>query len=194
MFKKYLQVVMIGSTVAFLAACSTTSDEAPVDSMAGGGMGAADGVKTAGLGDGFATQDGKFGGVDGQKGANANSAGGLSGCTLTVGEQTYYFDFNKSDVRDQDLACMKVQSDYLNSHPEAKVLLEGNTDPRGSREYNVALGQHRADAVTAVLKQAGVSDSQMRSVSYGAEKLASQGHSDADYALDRRVNLNYVQK
>ena len=149
-------------------------------------------AKTAGLGDGFATQDGKFGGPDGANGANG-SAAGLSGCTLTVGDQTYYFDFNKSDVRDQDLACIKVQSDYLNAHPEAKVLLEGNTDPRGSREYNVALGQHRADAVTEVLKQAGVSDEQLRSVSYGAEKPVSQGHSDADYALDRRVNLAYVQ-
>ncbi len=193
MFKNYVQVALLGSVIAALGGCATTADQAPVDSLSGAN---ADGsVKTAGLGDGFATKDGKFGGADtNSANTSKDAAGNLSGCTLTVGNQIYYFDFNKSNVRDQDMACLKVQADYLNAHPDAKVLLEGNTDPRGSREYNVALGQNRADAIDAVLKQDGVSESQLRSVSYGAEKLASQGQTDADYALDRRVTLDYVQK
>lgn len=191
MSKKYWQTMVLASVVGVLAGCATTSDDAPVDALNG-----ADGVKnggqTAGLGAqaGFANKDGKFGGSD----ANGSGGKSLNGCTMTVGQQTLYFDFNKSEVRDQDLACIKVQADYLNAHPEAKVILEGYTDPRGSREYNVALGQRRADAVDAVLSQAGVNAAQLRTVSYGSEKLASEGHTDADYALDRRVNLDYVQK
>lgn len=192
MSKKYWQTIMLASAIGVLTGCATTSDDTPVDAL-NAADGATSGGHASGLGDqtGFANKDGKFGGSD----ANGGNGGkGLSGCTLTVGQQTYYFDFNKSDVRDQDMACIKVQADYLNSHPQAKVILEGYTDPRGSREYNVALGQRRADAVDSVLSQAGVNDAQLRTVSYGSEKLASEGHTDADYALDRRVNLDYVEK
>lgn len=190
MSKQYWPTVLLVTVIGALTGCATTSDDTPVDSLNGSDVSSYATAKTSGLGDqtGFANKDGQFGGSD------ANGGKGLSGCTLQVGQQTYYFDFNQSDVREQDMACIKVQADYLNSHPEAKVLLEGYTDPRGSREYNVALGQRRADAVNAVLTQAGVSEGQLRSVSYGAEKLASEGHTDADYALDRRVSLDYVQK
>lgn len=190
MLKNTGWVLVLGAAVSLLSACATTSDDdTPVDAL-NGGNGMTTTVKTSGLGDnnGFADKDGKFGG------AAPAGAEGLDGCSLKVGAQTYYFDFNKDNVRDHDLACIKVQADYLNAHPEAKALLEGYTDPRGSREYNVALGQRRADAVNAVLTQAGVAASQLRSVSYGAEKLASQGHTEADYALDRRVTIDYVQK
>ena len=74
------------------------------------------------------------------------------------------------------------------------VLLEGHTDPRGSREYNIGLGERRAKAVAQVLTDKGVDPSQIRVVSYGAEKLATAGHSDSDYQLDRRVVLVYVQR
>ncbi|CAM4410285.1 MAG: Peptidoglycan-associated lipoprotein [Legionellaceae bacterium] len=109
--------------------------------------------------------------------------------TLKVENQTYYFDFDKSDIQDIDRGSLEVQAKYLASHPSAKVLLEGHTDPRGSREYNIALGERRAKAVASALKLLGVEEAQIRIVSYGAEKLAAQGHSDEDYQLDRRVNL-----
>lgn len=187
MVKKYGQMFALAAVISGLTACATTSDDAPVDAL----NDTTYGVKSTGVGnaDGFANKDNKFGGADA-----SGSGNGLKGCTLQVGSQTYYFDFNKSDVRDPDKACIKVQADYLNSHPEAKVLLEGYTDPRGSREYNVALGQRRADAVNATLSQAGVNANQVRTVSYGSEKLASEGHTEADYALDRRVHLDYVEK
>jgi peptidoglycan-associated lipoprotein len=193
MLKNTWQIMVMGSAISVLCACATTSDDAPVDSLNSPKY--STDVKTSGVADdnGFANKDGQFGGAEGGN-TKSGKTSGLTGCTMTVGHQVFYFDFNKSDVQDQDLACIKVQANYLNAHPEAKVILEGYTDPRGSREYNVALGQRRADAVDAVLSQAGVNASQLRTVSYGAEKLASEGHTDADYALDRRVSLDYVQK
>jgi peptidoglycan-associated lipoprotein len=115
-------------------------------------------------------------------------------CLKEVSNQTYYFDFDKSEVRGEDRACLEVQGRYLSENPKAKIRLEGHTDPRGSREYNIALGERRADAVADVLKLMGVAPSQIRVVSYGAEKLASNGSSDEDYQLDRRVNLVYESK
>lgn len=115
-------------------------------------------------------------------------------CLKEVSNQTYYFDFDKSEVRGDDRTCIEVQGKYLSENPKAKIRLEGHTDPRGSREYNIALGERRADAVADVLKLLGVAPSQIRVVSYGAEKLASNGMSEDDYQLDRRVNLVYESK
>lgn len=183
--KHICQLVLTATSITILAACSTTAgNKAPMDSADSDAASAQ--AKANGLGNdsGFGDSDSKFG-ADGS---------GRKGSNLQVGEQTYYFDFDKSDVHSDDKASIDVQAKYLIKHSDAKLLLEGNTDPRGSREYNVALGQRRADAVLSVLKADGVNPDQVRTVSYGAEKLASQGHSEADYALDRRVHLVYVQK
>jgi peptidoglycan-associated lipoprotein len=83
---------------------------------------------------------------------------------------------------------------YLLSHPLAKIILEGNTDPRGSREYNIGLGERRAKAVANIMLAKGVNPKQIRIVSYGAEKLAVPGHNEADYQLDRRVELVYLSR
>ncbi|MFU8797522.1 MAG: OmpA family protein [Gammaproteobacteria bacterium] len=119
---------------------------------------------------------------------------GIGACTKEIKNQTYYFDFNKSEIRSGDRECIEAQAKFLTANPQAKLLLEGHTDPRGSREYNIALGERRADAVADAFKLLGVAPSQIRVVSYGAEKLASNGTSEDDYQLDRRVNLVYEAK
>lgn len=184
-FKKLAQLLVVSGAVVFIAACSTTGDGASVDNGTGMGGAGAGGAQTSGAGDnsGFANSDGRFGGAD-----------SLDPHYMQVGDQKYYFDFDRSDVHPKYLPSIQVQADYLNQHNNAKVLLEGYTDPRGSREYNVALGQRRADAVAAALKADGVNPSQLRTVSYGAEKLASTDHTEEGYALDRRVHLVYVEK
>jgi peptidoglycan-associated lipoprotein len=122
------------------------------------------------------------------------SASAHAGSNLQVGEQTYYFDFDRSDIHEADRASIEVQGRYLAQHSTAKVLLEGHTDPRGSREYNIALGQRRADSVANTLKVLGAAGSrQIRAVSYGAEK-ALAGSAEQDYQLDRRVHLGYEDK
>ena len=76
-------------------------------------------------------------------------------------------------------------------HPEKHVAIEGNTDIRGSREYNIALGQRRANAVQNILRIQGVQASQIRTVSYGAEKPIAYGNTEAAYSLNRRDDLRY---
>jgi len=111
-----------------------------------------------------------------------------------VSKRTYYFDYNSNLVHRSDIPAISVNADYLRSHPNAKVLLEGHTDPRGSREYNIGLGERRAKAVGDILVAKGVRPVQIRIVSYGAEKLAVPGHTEAAFQQDRRVVLVYLRK
>lgn len=105
--------------------------------------------------------------------------------------QTYYFTFNQSTMRAQDLNALNVQAGYLVSHPNARIRLEGNTDNRGSREYNVALGWRRDQTVSRFLLQQGVKRSQIQMVSFGKEKPVAYGNNDKAWALNRRVDLIY---
>ena len=125
-------------------------------------------------------------------GDNGSYGNGMSPEQL-LAKRTYYFEYDKSDVSDADRAAINANADNLVAHPNYKVLLEGHTDPRGSREYNVALGERRANAVLAIMKAKGVNPDQVRVISYGAERLASAGHSEADFERDRRVVLVYLQ-
>lgn len=107
--------------------------------------------------------------------------------------RTYYFDFDSNIVHEKDKPTIYANAKYLAAHPGVKVMVEGHTDPRGSREYNIGLGERRAKAVATILVSKGVSPSQISIVSYGAEKLAVNGHSEQDYQLDRRVVLAYLK-
>lgn len=108
-------------------------------------------------------------------------------------QRIYYFDFDSNVVHESDKLAIGAQAHYLIAHPHAKVLLEGHTDPRGSREYNIGLGERRAKAVATILKTNGVNADQVRIVSYGAQKLAAPGRTELDYQKDRRVVLVYLQ-
>ncbi|WP_010597085.1 peptidoglycan-associated lipoprotein Pal [Rickettsiella massiliensis] len=110
---------------------------------------------------------------------------------LKVGNQIYYFAFDKSTLQSRDIPSLKVQARYLLMHPRAKVLIDGHTDERGSREYNIGLGNRRALSIARFLRAQGVSQNQILTVSYGAEKPVAFGHSEADYARNRRANLQY---
>lgn len=108
--------------------------------------------------------------------------------------QIYYFDYDSSTVHEEDQASINVQAKYLTAHPKAKVRLEGNTDNRGSREYNIALGERRANRVAECLKSNGVASNQIKTVSFGAQKPVAFGSNDEDYQLNRRVELIYETK
>lgn len=139
---------------------------------------------------------------EGQTGAQAAGLGSEAGFGDNTAanrlkapyDQIYYFDFDKYEVVQDDIASINVQANYLAAHSNAKVRLEGNADERGSREYNVALGWKRAKAVAAILEQQGVTSSQIAMVSYGKEKPVAFGHDEASYHLNRRVNLVYEAK
>lgn len=108
----------------------------------------------------------------------------------SLSNKTVYFAYDSSDIDTAGEAVVTNFGRYLTSTPGAKVRLEGNTDERGSAEYNVALGERRAQAVARELKAKGVSDSQLSIVSYGKERPAVQGHDEAAYAKNRRVEIN----
>lgn len=108
-------------------------------------------------------------------------------------KRTYYFDFDSNVIHPEDQAAICANAAKIAANPCIHVLLAGHTDPRGSREYNVGLGERRAKAVRALLECKGVRPSQIRVVSYGAERPAVPGHNEQAYALDRRVVLIYLK-
>ena len=133
-----------------------------------------------------------YAGDDYKGGERRDASGRIINAMKAPSNQTYYFNFDKSRVSDSDLAAIEIQARYLASHPNAKVRLAGNTDNIGSREYNIGLGWRRDQSVDQILKQYGVQDSQIKMVSYGKERPARLGDTEADRALNRRVQLVYI--
>jgi peptidoglycan-associated lipoprotein len=103
-----------------------------------------------------------------------------------------YFDFDSSEIRSQDDAIVAAHAAYLVKYPTARVRLEGHTDERGSREYNIGLGERRAQTVRKALMLQGVADGQITTVSYGEERPVAEGSDDAAWAQNRRVELVQV--
>jgi peptidoglycan-associated lipoprotein len=180
LIKHSLKVILLGASLLTLAACSTTGSSG---SGAGAGNDQNGGVASVNANGAATSGVGQMTGFGGSGQGNANA--------MKVGNQSYYFDFNESTVHEADSPSIKVQANYLIAHPFAKVLLEGNTDVRGSREYNIGLGNRRALAVASVLEMDGVSKSQISTVSYGAEKPVALGNDETAYAKNRRVDLVY---
>jgi len=105
--------------------------------------------------------------------------------------QVYLFSYDGSDVAQKYIPSIDAQANYLKENSGARVLLAGHTDERGSREYNVALGERRANAVAQLMRMSGVSRQQLRIVSYGKERPVNFGHDDASHEQNRRVELTY---
>lgn len=111
--------------------------------------------------------------------------------TVAPRNQIYLFAFDNSQVKPKYLPSLNAQAKYLLHHPGASIMLAGHTDSRGSREYNIALGERRAKAVAQLLRLAGVSQQQIRVVSYGQERPVAYEHEENSYRLNRRVELTY---
>ncbi|MBE7942475.1 MULTISPECIES: peptidoglycan-associated lipoprotein Pal [Ramlibacter] len=106
-------------------------------------------------------------------------------------KRSVYFGFDDSSIAAKDRPVVELQGRFLAAHPEVSVRVEGNTDERGSSEYNLALGQRRAEALEKALKVYGARDSQMEAVSWGKEKPKAQGHDEAAWAENRRADVAY---
>ena len=105
--------------------------------------------------------------------------------------KTIYFAFDSSEISDEDVEVIKHHGKYLALHADATIRLEGHTDERGTREYNVALADRRAQAVKKLLLYQGASASQITIISYGEEKPAALGHDEDAWKLNRRAELVY---
>lgn len=146
-------------------------DELPAVASAGG----VSGVAEAGADPAFA----------GLPGAADGPSGGL------LDSRIIYFDYDKSAVRDDSLALIGAHSDYLNQTPGQRVILEGHADERGSNEYNLALGQRRADAVREIMLANGVQRNQIETLSFGEESPRASGQNETAWAENRRVEIRY---
>jgi peptidoglycan-associated lipoprotein len=126
----------------------------------------------------------------GVKGVDLNGADSKVAGPVGV-ERLVYFDYDSYVVKPQFQALLDAHARFLKANPARKVNLEGHTDERGGREYNLALGQKRAEAVRRSLTLLGVSDSQLEAVSFGKEKPVALGTDEASLAQNRRVELTY---
>jgi peptidoglycan-associated lipoprotein len=123
------------------------------------------------------------------------SGGGPSGTTGGGGnipsERVIHFDYDMSDIRPEARALLEQHATYLSGNPNTQVRLEGHADERGSREYNLALGERRAESAKGALMSLGVSGNQITTLSYGEERPVALGHNEHDWQLNRRVEIIY---
>ncbi|MDN6884928.1 peptidoglycan-associated lipoprotein Pal [Variovorax sp. CAN2819] len=102
-----------------------------------------------------------------------------------------YFDFDKYNIRPGDRNIVEAHASFMRNRPQSRVVIEGHTDQRGGREYNLALGQRRADAVQRALTQLGVPAERIEAISWGLEKPASLETTEEGYQLNRRAEFSY---
>jgi len=188
--RKLLTAVLVAG---FLAGCTTQpTQQAPVEERApssvpqAGGSGAAtSGVPGSGV-TGAPTSPGA-----GVPGAGA-PGGALRDPNNILSKRSVYFEFDSFTVSDQYKPLIEAHARYLVTNRNARMTMQGNTDERGSREYNIALGQKRADAVRRMLTLLGAQDAQIETVSLGKEKPKNAGHDEAAWAENRRADMVYA--
>jgi peptidoglycan-associated lipoprotein len=127
-------------------------------------------------------------------GAGEEKGGGFSelnkpGSLLAT--RVIYFDFDSSEIKPEYRKLVEAHAEYLAKHPDVTITLEGNTDERGSREYNLALGERRAKAVKQQMTLLGADPDQIHVTSYGEERPAVQGHNENAWSKNRRVVIDY---
>ena len=110
-----------------------------------------------------------------------------------LSKRIIYFDFDRADIRADSQSVAAAHAQYLSKNPSQKVRLEGHADERGSREYNIGLGERRGQAVRRALLLQGVAEAQLSTVSYGEERPAVAGSDEQAYALNRRVEIVYLK-
>lgn len=177
--KKFLYVCVIALTAVAATGCgkkATTraGDDAAATGAAGAGAGT-NGAYGAGAGKGFA-------------------AGSLDDPSSPLSQRKIYFGLDRYDVSDEYRSLVEAHAGYLRSNPSAAVTLEGHTDERGSREYNIALGERRSNAVRDLLVALGAAATQITTVSYGEEKPVADCHDESCWSQNRRVEIVYTAR
>jgi len=181
----YLPIVTAFAVAALVAGCSTT----PEGDASQTGAPVTDATKP-GAKPGAGAQTGPIAKIDVTKpGAPGEADPRVKSGVLA--QRSIYYDYDQFDVKDQYRGLVEAHAKYLRENPAAKVLIQGNTDERGSREYNVGLGQRRSDGVKKMLVLLGARDSQIESVSLGEEKPQVDGHDESAWSKNRRSDILY---
>jgi peptidoglycan-associated lipoprotein len=114
-----------------------------------------------------------------------------SGAQTSPDARSVYYEFDKSDIKADGLKVIEANAQYLRDHPATKVRIEGNADERGSAEYNLALGQRRAESVQKRMTLLGIQQDRIETVSYGKEKPKAKGHDESAWSQNRRSDIVY---
>jgi len=166
--------LFVVALIAVLAGCSskggTQGDDVAVEDRGT----SADGVVTSGA-----------------YGSSDFSSYSLNDPNSPLARRVIYFEYDSAEITSSDQELLVQHSGYLVANPGQHITLEGHTDERGSREYNIALGDRRAQSVQRIMELNGVLPEQITVVSYGEEKPAAEGHGDAVWRLNRRVEIVY---
>ncbi|MFO1413776.1 MAG: peptidoglycan-associated lipoprotein Pal [Burkholderiales bacterium] len=179
------KVLFTAFLAAVLAGCQSAPTTAPVEDKSS----ATDPSASSQAG-GTSTAGARPGGVSGSNtGTGANP---LKDPNNILSKRSIYFEFDSFTVSDQYKPIVEAHAKYLQANRQARVALQGHADERGSREYNIALGQKRADAVKRMMTLMGVQDIVIETVSFGEEKPKNPGHDEAAWAENRRVDIIYA--
>jgi peptidoglycan-associated lipoprotein len=179
MYRRTLVLILLAGCLG-LAACASKPPKpsaAAQQSTAGGA-----GAESQGAEGGANANGGPFG--------NQNSVPGPQQGMLA--KRSIYFDFDSAVIKGEGTDIVAAHAKYLSDHADARVRLEGNTDERGSPEYNIGLGMRRAQAVRQALLLQGASANQITVVSYGSEHPVDPAHNEAAWAKNRRVDIVYL--
>ena len=167
-----------------LGACATTPSEPDAAGTASPGSTGRQVTEATSTGVGGSTPGG-------QSIGDAGRASGASGDSEHPDlKRSVYYEFDRYDVRTEYRPLVESHARWLRANPQARLTIEGNTDERGSREYNVALGQRRAESVWALMLLHGVKPGQIEAVSFGKEKPRATGHGEAARAQNRRSDFS----
>ncbi|WP_110687359.1 peptidoglycan-associated lipoprotein Pal [Salinicola aestuarinus] len=168
-FKTHAKTLAIALSLAVVAGCSSSggTQEGNMDGTAGGASG------------------------QGMTTGQNTSGSGMNADQQRPSVNTIYFAFDSEEIRPEFESVLRGHAQYLMANTGTNVTLQGHADERGTREYNLGLGERRAQAVEQYLTVQGVSPSQISIVSYGEERPAVQGHSEQAYAQNRRVVFSY---
>lgn len=196
--KSWLLVALVA---AFVSACASTQEEisaggdgAPVDQSQSGSSGSVDGSSIGGSGAAATGLDG----ADGGDGTAIVDSGPMTAMELLeepdseLANRIIYFEYDSAKLSSESIAILETHGNFIAGNGEVTVRLEGHGDERGSREYNIALGDRRAQSVRRVLLFQGASSDQIETVSYGEEKPMEMGHDESAWSKNRRVELIYT--
>ena len=164
--------MVIGVVLAGLSACAASPEEE--------GVGPAG--KDTGVGDTRQRVD---------AGGKMDVKSMLSDKNSPLSKRVFYFEFDSSELSTEDREALNAHAEFLANHPEISVVMEGHADERGTREYNMALGERRAKAVMQLLVLQGASRDQLQSISFGEERPVALGHDESGWSVNRRAELLY---
>ena len=178
--RKQILVFSVAGALAMLGACSTTEEQSPAKVEERQPPRAQ-----------TQTDKPRVATVDVTKPRAADPLSPLKDPKNILSRRQVYFDYDKFDVKDEYRSLVEAHARYLRDNPSARMLIQGNADERGSREYNVGLGQRRSDSVKKMMTLLGARESQIESVSLGEEKPACSESNEGCWAKNRRGELLY---